>query len=438
MSKFDVNQFIIESKLSLPEIRKYSWRIDLFLKKLKEGQPFELMDGSQVILKYPNKELEELINSRKSSRGFKIELVNGKMISFDQLKKNSEFGGGRGSGGGASNTKTTESAQCVYCQCIWDNPKTDFNVQELSAAYNKVNVDGNLQDILNMSDVWVNSSILTAQFLHKFMGRRRYKFYRGIGFQSEINDIFNVLNIKEGKPFGNENKWNPADIWMVAEDATQYDFENAQSIQYLNNELRKAYVNRDYMGISLKKVESKRVKIKQVNYKRPFKDPVYSKKTLLGRNNRYWDAKDGYLYYKTGRVQFRTYPTFQCEIIGKSAKHGKVSGGSGSSSIMGIIMYKVGVTPLETQRPLVSLYRNNREQFMNQWYTLYSASGEKDMTFNEFKFAAREKDDNWCVSKYLVTQVFNNISGREQKFLSELIRYAKSESPNSSVHLKIY
>ena len=34
--------------------------------------------------------------------------------------------------------------------------------------------------------------------------------------------------------------------------------------------------------------------------------------------------------------------------------------------------------------------------------------------------------------------MFNELKGREQKFLSLAYRYAKSESEDSAVHLKVY
>lgn len=436
MKKFKIKNFITESSLTVSEINKYGWRGELFLKKLKEQQPFELINGSEVILKYPNKELENIIITGKSPRNYKIPLSDGNEISFKDLKKTKEFGGGSGSGGGAKQTAIAESAQCVYCQCIWTNPKTDFNEQELSTAYNKVHVDSSLEDILNMDEEWVNSSVTVAKFLHSVLGKRNYTWYRGTGVQSEMAERYKKLNPKEEVPFQDLNKWTPADIWMVATDAKSYDFDGAESIQYLNNELIKAYQARDYIGISLKKVKGTKVKISQVNYRKPFKEPVYRSKTL-GKKD-YWNAKDGYLFYNGGEIQFRTFPTFQCEIIGKVAKHGKVSGGNGPSSMLGMLMYKVGATPLETQKPLIQLYRKDNKRFMDQWYALYMSSGEKSLERGEFEELAKSKDENWCISKYLVTQVFNNISRKEQQFIIELLRYAKSESKNSAVHLKIY
>ena len=436
--------------LSLKVLFKDTTRRGIFISKIDND---ELLDVDGNILKKKDTDLwnemkTQLLNAKSETDisdwgGNKGKIKKLLGVSVSNIGKgNNNLSGGRGSGGGASNTKITESAQCVYNQCIWNDRKTNFTNEELTAAYNsnQVVVDASLQEILDMEPMWVESSIKVAKYLHKIYGSKRYKFYRGGGFQSELDSIWKILNKNEGRPFGNLNKWNPADIWMVADDAAEYEILNAESIQYLNNELKKAYKNGDYIGISLKKVEGAKVVAKEVNYEAPFSEPRYNKTSLTGSksNRTYWSAKDGYIIFDgKGTVQFRTFPTFQCEIVGKSAKHGKVSGGSGANSMMGKIMNRVGATPLQTQAPLKALFSRNKEQFMIQWYDLYSNSGEKEMSYEEFKNAAKGKNQNWCVSKYLATQVFNNIKRKEQKFLSELIRYAKSESVNSAVHLKI-
>ena len=56
----------------------------------------------------------------------------------------------------------------------------------------------------------------------------------------------------------------------------------------------------------------------------------------------------------------------------------------------------------------------------------------------EFMKNYDRKDTNYIESKYLVTLMFNNLKGRENKFLNLAFRYAKSMSPTSSVHLKVF
>ena len=63
---------------------------------------------------------------------------NGDKLRITQIVKTDTFGGGKGSGGGSSGTTAGESAQCVYLQAIWDNPKTDFNELELTNALDQV------------------------------------------------------------------------------------------------------------------------------------------------------------------------------------------------------------------------------------------------------------------------------------------------------------
>jgi len=428
--------FLSEGNLGSGEIQKYDWRIELFLKKLRQGLPFELVKGGDVTLQYPNDELEKYAKEGGQPRGYKFPTTDGQMVSFNMLQKTKEFGGGTsGSGAGSDNTTTTESAQCVYAQCIWDNPSTDFNQAEITAAYQKCKVDAPLKDILNMPEDWVHSSRASAKLLHRALKKKNYTWYRGMGIQSEMEALFKTLNKAEGTPFNNVNKWTPADIWVVAEGADAlYDWKNARSLDYLNNELLKAFAARDIMGISLKKVEGK-AKLTQVNYKKPYKDVIY-KSTSYGKRD-FWKSKDGYLFWNGGEIQFRTFPTFQCEIIGKTAKHGKVSGGEGSKSIMGQLMSAVGATPLPNQKEIVAMYRKEFDKFVDLFYAEYQTAGQKTMTPEDFKMQVKSKDDNWCVSKYLACYVFNKIKGRENQFLNMLLRYAKSESVNSAVHLKV-
>jgi hypothetical protein len=109
---------ISESPLNFGEIIRpdRAFRADLFIKKMKLGEPFEGTDGKPVVIKYNKKVEDAIISGSKKGLGLKpLETQNGDFISFGRLKKNTEFGGGgRGSGGGSDNTRATESAQCVF------------------------------------------------------------------------------------------------------------------------------------------------------------------------------------------------------------------------------------------------------------------------------------------------------------------------------------
>ena len=47
------------------------------------------------------------------------------------------------------------------------------------------------------------------------------------------------------------------------------------------------------------------------------------------------------------------------------------------------------------------------------------------------------KSVDWLMSKYMVTELFTSIKGKEKEVFVNLFRIAKSQTKNSAVHLKI-
>jgi hypothetical protein len=431
--KFKSHLSLSESTLTFGNITRlgYEYRVDLFINKMKMGEPFELVNGETVVIKY-DKDIEQALKSgnKKSISSKPLSTLNGEKFSFSKLSKSTEFGGGkRGSGGGSDSTRATESAQCVYAQLYWDNPKTKFSPDELSATYAKVHVDATIDEVLLNDEQWITSSQNAARLLYKGLNKKTYTWHRGSSWVSALESKFNSLNRQE-KLFSNINKWSPADIWAVATGTeSTYKILDAMSISELNNELMKAFAARDIIGISLKKIGSK-AKLKQVNYKKPFNPPTFTKQTFGKRN--FYGAKDGYIMGSGGfEIQFRTFPAFQCEIIGKKAKHGKVSYG-GISDAMKMVVGR----PLISKKEVEALYRKGEETFFNNFYELYKKTDEIDKKEVMIKNLKGKKVD-WLVSKYMVMELFTAIKGREQQVLDLLVRIAKSETKDSAPFLKV-
>lgn len=426
------SNFLSEAALTFGEITRDDrpFRVDLFLRKYKTGEPFVLTTGEEVVLKY-NPEIEKAVQTKnsKAAQSIGLETVGGEKLVFGKLSKTAEFGGGRGSGGGSDSTRATESAQCVYLQAIWDNPRTTFSPSDIQDAFRKASTDASFDEVSSIPDDWVDSSIKGAQILHKALGSKRYTFHRGSGWVDVLENKFKELN-REEKAFSNINKWSPADIYMVASGAEgKYDIQGAKSIQYLNNELLRAYAARDIIGVSLKKIGSK-PKISQVNYKKPFKSPTFTK-VSYGKKD-FFASKDGYIFFSGGEIQFRTFPTFQCEIIGQKAKHGKVSHGGIDAAL-----YAVTRDKTENRKQLESYIKKDRESFLNKFYGFYDGAVDRPVDRETFGKNLASKNIEWLVSKYYVTSIFVMIKGREQQFMDYLYRVAKSQSPLSAVHLKV-
>ena len=427
---------ISESPLNFGEIIRpdRAFRADLFIKKMKLGEPFEGTDGKPVVIKYNKKVEDAIISGSKKGLGLKpLETQNGDFISFGRLKKNTEFGGGgRGSGGGSDNTRATESAQCVYLKLMFDNPKTEFTPEEIGTTYSDMsgNVDATGEEILLKDEQWVRSSKICARVLYRALGRSKkpYTFHRGSSWVDGLENKWKELNRQE-KLFKNINKWSPADIYIVARGSeAKYNILNAESIAEMNNELLKAFIARDILGVSLKKI-GKRVKLVQVNVGRPFNEPEFTAVSYGKRD--YFKAKDGYLLGKDIEIQFRTFPTFQCEIIGKKAKHGKVSYGGISDAMKDAVG-----RPLTDKKTLEQLHKKNPKAFFKQFYQKYSKT-YRPVSEKEFMSNLKGKSVDWLMSKYMVTELFTSIKGKEKEVFVNLFRIAKSQTKNSAVHLKI-
>jgi hypothetical protein len=425
--------YLNETSLTFGELTRddREFRVDLFLRKYKTGEPFVLTTGKEVLLKY-NPEIEKAIKSKDSklAQSIGLETQDGDKIAFGKIAKTKEFGGGRGSGGGSESTRATESAQCAYLTAIWKDANTDFSPSAIQDAFRQTPTDASADEVMSIPDEWIDSSIATAKILKKALGKKEYSFHRGSAWVDVLENKFKALN-KVEKTFSNINKWSPADIYMVAKGAeNKYDIEGAESIQYLNNELLKAYTARDIIGVSLKKVSGK-PRVSQVNYKKPFKAPTFTSVSYGKRD--FFKAKDGYIFGSGGfEMQFRTYPTFQCEIIGNKAKHGKVSHGGIDAAL-----YAVTRDKTENRKQLEAFIKKDRDAFLDKFYGFYDGAVDNPVDKETFKSNLENKKVDWLVSKYYITSIFVMIKGREQEFVSYLTRVAKSQSPMSAVHLKV-
>ena len=431
-----IQNFLAEATMSIAQLEKRD-NINVLNDLINNQKPIETEIGTTTIAWVDNKykvayESGDLENAFPRSTPVFI-TPKGKKLKISDITKADYFGGGKGSGGGSSGTKAAESAQCVYCQAIWNNPKTDFNMKDLQVAFSQVKVDATWDMIENLSDDWVISSQASARALYRVLNKKKYTWHRGSDWVDTLNDYFK----KSGQTyFSDINKWTPADVWAINHQAlSKYDFGGGVGLPYLNELLLQAYAARDIIGISLKKTS--RAKFSQQNYRKPFHEPKFTKTTLGKRD--FFSSKDGYILgAKKLQIQFRTFPAFQGEIMGGKAKHGKISGDGGPTGPIGLVMKAAGANPIPRRKDIEGIIKKDLTKFMQMFHNEYQQSGEKDMSLQVFTKKLKGKNSNWLESKYLVTLMFNELKGKEQKFLGLAYRYAKSESEDYAVHLKVY
>jgi len=88
-------EFLLEAtNLGASELYKYEKRVDLFLKKYKAEEPFKLVDGGEVVLKYDTKTEKAIKNKDNPNKIVFTSKEGNKTFKLTDLRKSSEFGGG--------------------------------------------------------------------------------------------------------------------------------------------------------------------------------------------------------------------------------------------------------------------------------------------------------------------------------------------------------
>lgn len=333
---------------------------------------------------------------------------------------------GGGSGAGAKMTGYVESMQCYWLAMKQENAKS---VTEPSVAQ-YVDVSEQVQVLLKeIPENWFDTFEKTANVLLKKFNNKKYTFHRDSSWVNELNNLFKRVN--KPRRFSNINKWNPADIWMISQEGKTIPLHTAKNLVELNAMMSEAYASGDIIGVSLKKVGST-AKLSEVN-----KDNKRSQYVLTewssGKSGPL-KSKDCYIFYRstndTGKIQFRTFgQSWQGEIKGKTANHGKIGGGN----ILGILK-DMGFNNILSQRNLNP--RNHTELFW-KWYDIV----ERNASRKYFDEMLAKEDMNFWVSNAMNYQLLSAVvqmsPSKRNQFVSMCINYAASQDELSSPFVKI-
>jgi hypothetical protein len=362
-------------------------------------------------------------NTKNSSVGV-IELEDG----FEIIIKPA-FGGG--SGAGAAFTKIVESAQCLYCAAALYG-KGNYDKEDLESVKNHIDIDAKIENIIDqLPKDWHESSIITAEELKKHLGNKQYIFHRGSKWISDLEAHFLKLNREAGSPLGNVNKWTPADIWAVSSNAQTSIFDSKTLLE-LNGVLHEGLKTKDIVGISLKKVKQ-RAKVEFINFDRTRNDDQYKP---VSYNIGSFKSKDVYLQFNGGQIQFRTFAntpaSWQGEIKGKNANHGKVGGGIIHKILRRLFNYNA-ITPR-------SIDITDKRQ-VKIFFDKMKALNADIRDFESFNKQVQEKGQNWFLSKFLGVEIIHSIfidrQVNPEQCVGAIISYAKSETDLSAPFIKV-
>lgn len=420
---------------------KFDDRGEFFLDKINNNQPFEMNDGSSIIIDKDKSTLGiEFLKSKEynSLGGLKKYFTDteGKEYSLSKFKKSKEFGSGKGMGGGSVGTMNQESAQSIV-NAIAYNVKggkiedADLTDENINKAYSFSDVNGDKTEITNFitNPKWRESMILTANLLISEYPNKNYIQHRGSKFVDSIYNSYKIAKKAAGLSMQSD-KWNPADIWMVDKSITSTTFPT--EINELNSLLNKLYTDGKLIGVSLKKV-GKDAHISVYN----LDESTQNKNTFEGTKSAPTNKQVDILF-DAGKITFRTFnyaTNFAGEINGKHAQHGKVGQGP-----INDILSKNNVELLPKPALLKPLLQDNDEETIKEFHSNYEEIVE-NIPMEQFNELRDTKGLDWQVSKYLGTRLGHTINiqskDKQDNIISNIVGYASSVTSNSSVFIKI-
>ena len=361
----------------------------------------------------------------------------------------------KGSGGGAAQTALVESAQCVYAAMRYYCPniekKKAFTVDDFKCGMKHCDVTAKLDEIMSLGKEWQDSSWAGANAIFNTVGGKGWTFVRG---DSTIDDgaVKNAFNrVKNQTNLSSEDKWNPADIWMVKDKTkVKKHLDKETTIDCLNNALLQLRVEEQLVGISLKKIEGS-PKIKLLNdipaaERKQNEKAHFAKYDLTFDNGRKKDnhPMDVYLYYGTStfeKFQARNFggPTkgdWKLELKGKSAAQGKIQGKKVQELLKDA---KFGTLPEYGATDTWAKAKNGKlDEEIYNLLVKYKAKGLKNKA-TDLAWIKTEAEQAWKYSKYAGLKLLDWVSSHKDadQIMKEIYLYASSQSDKSSVYWKL-
>ena len=365
--------------------------------------------------------------------------------------------GSKGSGGGAAATAIQEAAQCVYAAMrYYCGDKEIYTEEDLKCGMDHVDVGGTkLEDIMGLPKEWKEGSLKGANEIFKKVGGSGYKFVRGDSLLDDgaIKKAFG--RVKGQTNLSSEDKWNPADIWMVQESAIaeiKKHLDGENTIDCLNNALLQRFNDGSLIGISLKKIEGA-AKMDVKNNQPAAVRKANETARFVKYDLTYLSSMDVYLYYGPGtfeKFQARNFGgsskgDWKLELKGKSAAQGKIQGAVVIELLKNAGFSNISQFKIPTWAESAPGTGAAQKKITNEIYDLLKKhnadkfdKSPKAETNNKADIATQDK--SWRYSKLAGLRFLDwlkHTCSDKDMAMKEIYLYASSQSDKSSVYYKL-
>ena len=443
-------QKIFEAALTKRDLQKpingYENRAELFTSKIKAGTQFDLINKKKVILDpLKNSKVMSKLNTDVSTFDAKKDRfidTNGNSYKLSEFQKTREFGSNKGSGAGSKGTADQESAQCVVlaiCYRILNREITsdDISAVNIKKAMKYIDVTASEKDMTNYlyDEWWQKTMIQTANLLMNNARSFKFKFNRG---SKIVDKIYSKAKqaMKDAGLRMKDDKWNPADIWMIDEIGVSKINSLSNNLAELNKQMMELFNQGHVIGVSLKKTVSEsqkniKPKISIINSGNEGYVSVYDGFISSPK------SKDAYILSGKSKLQLRTKnnaDNFSGIISGKVALQGSIGLGP-----INFIIKDNGLKELPNGKE----FRSSVDKYVNELVDLYSKH-ITPITYNELvklSKSSRSGNDDWLFSKYyalsIVDRLENANKNTQNEIMNSIMQYAGSKSKYSSIHYKV-
>ena len=375
-------------------------------------------------------------------------------IGLTKIIKTPEFGSNTGSGAGAKATEMFESAACWMTALAYkhDGLPEDYSLQanDFDEVKSHVETTASQEDVfkfLNNNADWMTSTIKTANALNgsNQFKNKSFHFYRGKNIVGVVEKHFKKVNKEEDRPFSNLNKWTPADMYMCECDFDRTEITSTANFADINAKMQQLIDDKKLIGVSLKGIGAGQASISKKNFiggaaKQKRRFTGMRAKSLFGSMDVYFTASPGSI-----EVQFRATDTagktWQGEVMGESAKHGKIGGGVLDNILKSALGKNNGLF-VKTGFNKTSAVASAADRLDSKIFKLATDNKDifdikEDITLD----AISRMPKKWKFAKYLglvFADIMRTASDADaHDVATKLYLYATSESDNSAPYIKV-
>lgn len=248
-------------------------------KDLSSGKKITFLDGSQgkikltqsikTLIKGINAGQQKIIDSvlleNNNRTAYIFSTTAGEVFSWSEIDKSQYSGqGGKSKSDGKSTAQQERASMYAIEQGLNKNgyDKKQVFLKDCKKQLKKLYPD--------MDATWEETFYQQQKTVaDEVPNNTNFHYSRDDGFMEDITNLVKDMGISK------KDSWNPADIWLVESPDKQIKaLAKCATIEEINSDLRKKFINNTIVGISLKKMSGKEARWELVNIEQTMFDKL--------------------------------------------------------------------------------------------------------------------------------------------------------------------